>query len=107
MATEGQTQGDPSAAAFFCIGIQPAVSQLCRVAREAGGTGVFGMDDGYIIGPPEVIFPALETFERRLREECGLILQREKSEVLSWDGTLPMEASNGMVLARGLSGPSW
>ena len=57
------------------------------------------MDDGYIIGPGDVIFPALVTFERRLREECGLLLQREKTEVLSWDGILPGGAPAGMVLA--------
>ena len=58
------------------------------------------MDDGYIIGPSDVIFPALVTSERRLQEECRLVLQRDKAGVLSWDGVLRMEAPAGMVLAR-------
>ena len=45
-AAEGETQGDPKAGAFFCVAIQPQVRELCGVVREAGGVGVFGMDDG-------------------------------------------------------------
>ena len=46
MSSEGKTQGDPWAAVLFCVGIHPLVRELCRVARKAGGTRVFGMADG-------------------------------------------------------------
>ena len=75
-SAEGETQGDPKAGAFFCVGIHPQVRELCAAVREAGGVGMFGMDDGYVIGPSEVVFPAVERFERRLLEQCGLMLQR-------------------------------
>ena len=65
---EGETQGDPKAGALFCVGIQPQVRELCSEVREAGGVGLFGMDDGYVVGPTEVVFPAVERFERRLMD---------------------------------------
>jgi hypothetical protein len=67
--------------------------------REAGGIGVFGMDDGYVVGPGDVVFPAVERFERSLLEQCGLVLQRAKTEVFSWDGVLPRDTPAEMVLA--------
>ena len=51
---------------------------MCRVAREAGGTGTLW----------------------RLQKECRLVLQRDKTEVLSLDGALQREAPAGMFLAR-------
>ena len=98
-AGEGETQGDPKAGAFFCVAIQPQVRELCSAVREAGGVGLFGMDDGYVVGPSEVVFPAVERFERRLLESCGLVLQRSKTEVFSWDGVLPRDTPADMVLA--------
>ena len=71
------------------------------------------MDDGYIIGPSDVIFSALVIFKRRLREECGLVLQREKTEVLNWEEILPGGGPAGKVLAGfevegvHLSGRGW
>ena len=41
-----------------CVGIRPLVREMCRVARKARGTEIIWMDDGYIIGPSDVIFPA-------------------------------------------------
>ena len=57
---EGETQGDPKAGAFFCVAIQPHVRELCGAVREVGGVGVFGMDDGYVVGPGNVVFAAVE-----------------------------------------------
>ena len=73
--------------------------ELCSAVREAGGVGLFGMDDGYVVGPSEVVFPAVERFERGLLERCGLVLQRAKTEVFSWDGVLPRDTPADMVLA--------
>ena len=56
----------------------PLVREMCRVARKAGGTGTLW----------------------RLQKECRLVLQKDKTEVLSWDGTLQREAPAGMVLSR-------
>ena len=32
--------------------------------------------------------------------ECGLVLQKNKADLLSWDGALPWEAPAAMVLAK-------
>ena len=98
-ACEGETQGDTKAGAFFCVGIQPLVRELCSTVGDVGGVGLFGMDDGYVAGPSDVVLAALERFERGLLERCGLVLQRAKTEVFSWDGVMPREFPPEMVQA--------
>ena len=68
--------------------------------RTAGGHAVFGMDDGYVVGPPLVVSAAIEDFIRGVEKEVGLICQWEKSKVLSWDGVLPAGAPEGFSLAE-------
>ena len=85
---DGETQGDPKAPAFFAMAIQAAVRIFDSDLSAGGGKARFGNDDGYGGGPPEVVFPALARFETKLREECGLVLQRDKTEVFAW-GELP------------------
>ena len=41
----------------------------------------------------------MERFKRKLLERCGLVLQRAKTEVFSWDGVLPWDTPAEMVLA--------
>ena len=85
-AGEGLTQGDPEASAWFCIGWQDEVEEQDAVVSMVGGTARFGNDDGYVLGPREIVFPALLEFARRVRERCLLHLQLEKTEVflLGW-----------------------
>ena len=59
-AGEGGTQGDPEAGAGFAVPVQPAVEELHRELAAVGGVGVFGNDDGFAVGPPEVVFQAVE-----------------------------------------------
>ena len=85
---EGETQGDPKASAFFAIAIQQAVRRFDADLAVVGGKARFGNDDGYGCGPPEVVYPALARFETAIRDECGLTLQRQKTEIFAW-GELP------------------
>ena len=98
-AKEGATQGDPPSSPLFCVGIHPYVRQLDAALGEVGGMAKFGMDDGYLLGPPQVVFPAMEIFEQQIRDHCGLELERSKTEVFSWDGVLPRDTPDGLVLA--------
>ena len=41
------------------------------------------MGDGYFLGTPGSVFSALADFERSLRSECGLSVQRAKTVVLA------------------------
>ena len=46
-------------------------------AGRAGGAARFDMDDGYAVGPPELVFPALERFAAAVAE-LGLEMQPSK-----------------------------
>ena len=46
-------------------------------------------------------------FSREVEEKCGLILQRSKTEVFSWDGTLPAGIPAGLVRAGQVVDGQW
>ena len=50
---------------------------------------------------------ALEVFNRDVEEMCGLVLQRSKTEVLSWDGRLPAGTPPGLVRAGETVAGQW
>ena len=96
---EGATQGDPEAMAWFCVPWQKFLRQLDSTLSAAGGMARAGPDDLYAEGPAEVVFPALEIFWRQVKEYCGLDLQRIKTEVFTWSGTLPENTPSGLTIA--------
>ena len=71
------------------------------------GCARFGWDDGYLLGPAQLVLAALEMFSRLVEEQCGLVLQRTKTEVFSWDGTLPVGTPHGLVRAGELVAGQW
>ena len=74
---------DPLASAAFCVGIHPEVCALDAEIQEAGQGGArFDMDDGYAVGPPDVVFPAVLRFAERLHA-LGLELQLSKCQCYS------------------------
>ena len=96
---EGHSQGDPEASGCFCVAWHQEVIDLDRKISAAGGMARFGNDDGYAIGPAEVLFPAIADFAREVKEKHLLELQVQKTEVFSWDGVLPPQALPNMKLA--------
>ena len=48
--------------------MHPACQRLHATVSEAGGFAMFVMDDGYAVGPPEVLYPALEQFASDMAE---------------------------------------
>jgi hypothetical protein len=40
----------------------------CEASRKRGYAR-FGMDDGYLLGPREIVFRLLQTFAQRITEE--------------------------------------
>ena len=64
-----------------------------------GGLSLFVMDDGYVGGPPHILFPAILRFEQQIKEECNLTLQRSKCEVYTQSGDLPEDALPGFIKA--------
>ena len=92
---EGGTQGDPLTGFLFGVAIQPYVRELDAALTGVGGMARFGCDDGYALGPPDIVFPALERFATSLREKCLLQWERSKTEVFLWDGPLLDSTSDG------------
>ena len=58
-----------------------------------------GWDDVYPVGPPEVLFPALELFWERLGEECGLERQLAKCSVYTGSEVRPATMPDFLPLA--------
>ena len=96
---EGHSQGDPEASGCFCVAWHQEVIALDNTLTAVGGMARFGNDDGYAIGPKEVLFPAIAKFAEEIREKHLLELQVRKTEVFSWTGVLPPEAPPGVKLA--------
>ena len=65
------------------------------------------MDDGYCWGPPAVLFPALEKFQRDIKELCSLELEVAKSECFAWSGQLPAEAPEEIKIAGAEVNGTW
>ena len=104
---EGVTQGDPESGPYFCVAIQEYVTMADRMLADGGGCARFGWDDGYLVGPSELVFATLDRFTKEVEDNCGLVLQRTKTEVFCWEGTLPADTPHGLVNAGTLVGGRW
>lgn len=84
---EGMRQGDAAASAAFCVGIHPEVRALDAELAASGGAARFDMDDGYAVGHPDVVFPAILAFAERVAH-LGLELQLHKCTYYSVAGDM-------------------
>jgi hypothetical protein len=57
------------------------VKEAGRKLAEHGGCARFKMDDGYLVGPPEVVFRVLAEFSVSLKEGCGCELDLNKCKM--------------------------
>ena len=76
---EGVTQGDTESGPYFCVAIQEYVTMADRMLADGGGCARFGWDDGYLVGPSELVFATLDRFTKEVEDNCGLVLQRTKT----------------------------
>jgi hypothetical protein len=79
---EGVQQGCVFASFGYCLGANDANNKTLAViqSRCPDGALLASMDDTYLVGPPEVIFPhAIPAHENNLRELVGLDFQPLKS----------------------------
>ena len=106
-AGQGLAQGDPKAGFMYCIACHEEVKSLDRDLAAAGGKAVFGNDDGYAIGPPEVVFPAIDKFASEVKEKHGLTLQVNKTKIYHRLGIIPQNASLDMSRAGELINENW
>ena len=96
---EGHSQGDPEAGACFCVAWHQEVRDLDARLSAAGGMAKLGNDNGYAIGPADVLFPAITEFAQHVQEGHHLHQQVKKTEVFNWSGVLPLEAPPSMKIA--------
>ena len=106
-SVEGVTQGDPESGPYFCVAIHKYVMEADNVLASQGGCARFGWDDGYLVGPPVSVFQVLERFAAQAEEKCGLFLQKTKTEVFTWDGSLPPGTTPGLVRAGAVVSGQW
>ena len=106
-AGQGLTQGDPEAGFSYCVACHEDVKTLDRTVAAKGGKAVFGNDDGYVMGPASVVFPAVEKFARDVKEKHNLTLQVTKTKVYHCSGDLPPEAPPDMPRAGRLINQNW
>ena len=95
---EGSTQGDSAASAQYCASWHKHVRKL-DAALAPAGMAKFGMDDGYCVGYPSILFPAMPRFAEAVLLHCNLHLNLSKCEIFCWSGELPADALPGMTLA--------
>ena len=98
-SSEGTAQGDPLSAPYFNVAWHKYVRQLSNTLGEHGGMAKFGMDDGYAMGPSEVLFPAIERFAKDVQEKCLLVWEKTKTEVFTWSGNVPVNCTPGLLRA--------
>ena len=72
------------------------VRVLNATLSASGGMAMFGMDDGYTA---EFVFSALEKFARDVKQRCSLVWEKTKTEVFTWSGVLPDQATPGLTRA--------
>jgi hypothetical protein len=68
---------------------------------QAGGCARFGMDDGYMIGPPEVVFRVLAEFAAGIKEDCGCELNVNKCQMYSKEEGVCEEARRAGHIPEG------
>ena len=94
-AREGSRQGDPEAGGYFCLAWHPHIRALDRRLSAVGGAARAGADDLFIIGPPDVVFQAMEEFWQEVSDSFLLQVERSKTEVFTWSGELPPDTPQG------------
>ena len=80
---------------------------LHRELAAVGGVAVFGNDDGFAVGPPEVVFQAVQRFADRVFQICNLRLQVSKTRVYLETGQKPVEAPEDMPRAGKMVEGQW
>ena len=78
---EDLVQGSPISSSGFSFTIHDKVKEADMRLVELGGCARFGTDDGYMIGPPELVFEVLAEFAAGIQEDCGCELTASKCKM--------------------------
>eukprot|EP00873_Tetraselmis_striata_P027404 jgi/Tetstr1/447668/TSEL_035026.t1 len=92
---DGVQQGAPLATTSFCVAIHPEVQQCDTTLEVNDGAARFNADDGFLVGLPEHVWPALHAFRTSIKASVGLEVRFDKMQAYSAD----MEAARQYVQA--------
>eukprot|EP00873_Tetraselmis_striata_P041730 jgi/Tetstr1/461994/TSEL_007066.t1 len=71
---DGVQQGAPLDTTSFCVAIHPEVQQCDSTLEVNDGAARFNADDGFLVGLPEHVWPALHAFRTSIKASVGLEL---------------------------------
>eukprot|EP00873_Tetraselmis_striata_P023363 jgi/Tetstr1/443627/TSEL_031626.t1 len=82
---DGVQQGAPLATTSFCVAIHPEVQQCDSTLEVNGGAARFNADDGFLVGLPEHVWPALHAFCTSIKASVGLEVRFDKMQAYNAD----------------------
>eukprot|EP00873_Tetraselmis_striata_P016686 jgi/Tetstr1/436950/TSEL_025722.t1 len=82
---DGVQQGAPLATTSFCVAIHPEVQQCDTTLEVNDGAARFNADDGFLVGLPEHVWPALHAFRTSIKASVGLEVRFDKMHAYSAD----------------------
>eukprot|EP00873_Tetraselmis_striata_P008331 jgi/Tetstr1/428595/TSEL_018587.t1 len=82
---DGVQQGAPLATTSFCVAIHPEVQQCDTTLEVNDGAARFNADDGFLVGLPEHVWPALHAFRTSIKASVGLEVRFDKMQAYSAD----------------------
>jgi hypothetical protein len=77
-------QGLPSSGSAFALTIKPWVREADMNLTTSRGCARFGLDDGYMVGPKEVVFKVLADFAKGIKEGSGCELVARSAGCTTW-----------------------
>jgi len=77
---EGLVQGSPTSSSGLSFSIHNRVKEAVKRLAAEGGCARFRMDDGYMVGPKDLIFDVVRQFATRVKANtgCGLNVRKCK-----------------------------
>eukprot|EP00873_Tetraselmis_striata_P036646 jgi/Tetstr1/456910/TSEL_043580.t1 len=82
---DGVQQGAPLATTSFCVASHPEVQQCDTTLEVNDGAALFNADDGFLVGLPEHVWPALHAFRMSIKASVGLEVRFDKMHAYSAD----------------------
>eukprot|EP00873_Tetraselmis_striata_P046416 jgi/Tetstr1/466680/TSEL_011168.t1 len=77
---DGVQHGAPLATASFCDAIHPEVHHCDTTLEVNDGAARFNADDGFFVGLPEHVWPALHAFRTSIKASVGLEVRFDKMQ---------------------------
>eukprot|EP00873_Tetraselmis_striata_P044660 jgi/Tetstr1/464924/TSEL_009658.t1 len=82
---DGVQQGAPLATTSFCVAIHPEVPQCDTTLEVNDEAARFNADDGFLVGLPEHVWPALHAFRTSIKASVGLEVRFDKMQAYNAD----------------------